>query len=134
MIVKNKKAVNEDIKRIYKRFPRLEERRSQLGGTLSGGEQQMLAIARALVANPKIILLDEPSLGLAPLIVKEVYEAIREIHREGATIFLVEQNSRLALTTASRGYVIKTGEIVIEDACENLLLDSNVQKAYLGGK
>jgi branched-chain amino acid transport system ATP-binding protein len=118
---KDKKNIQEDIKRIFKRFPRLEERSKQLGGTLSGGEQQMLAIARALIARPKIILFDEPSLGLAPLLVKEVFDAIREIRSEGTTILLVEQNSKLGLNTADRGYVLKNGEIAITDTCDNLL-------------
>lgn len=131
---KDKKEVQEDIKKIYKRFPRLEERKDQLGGTLSGGEQQMLAIARALIARPKIILFDEPSLGLAPILVKEVFEAIREIRDEGTTILLVEQNSKLGLNTADRGYVLKNGEIVMSDTSENLLNNEDVKKAYLGAK
>ncbi|NLZ52183.1 MAG: ABC transporter ATP-binding protein [Thermoanaerobacteraceae bacterium] len=131
---KDKNNVHQDIKKIYKLFPRLEERKNQLGGTLSGGEQQMLAIARAIIAKPKIILFDEPSLGLAPLIVKEVFAAIREIRDEGTTILLVEQNSRLGLNTADRGYVMKNGEIVLADTCENLLRNEEVQKAYLGAK
>lgn len=131
---KEKKEVQEDIKKIYKRFPRLEERKDQLGGTLSGGEQQMLAIARALIARPKIILFDEPSLGLAPILVKEVFEAIREIRDEGTTILLVEQNSKLGLNTADRGYVLKNGEIVMSDTSENLLNNEDVKKAYLGAK
>ena len=131
---KDKKNIQEDIKRIFKRFPRLEERSKQLGGTLSGGEQQMLAIARALIARPKIILFDEPSLGLAPLLVKEVFDAIREIRSEGTTILLVEQNSKLGLNTADRGYVLKNGEIAITDTCDNLLNNEEVRKAYLGAK
>lgn len=131
---KDKKSIQEDIKRIFKRFPRLEERSKQLGGTLSGGEQQMLAIARALIARPKIILFDEPSLGLAPLLVKEVFNAIREIRSEGTTILLVEQNSKLGLNTADRGYVLKNGEIAITDTCDNLLNNEEVRKAYLGAK
>jgi branched-chain amino acid transport system ATP-binding protein len=131
---KDKKNIQEDIKRIFRRFPRLEERSKQLGGTLSGGEQQMLAIARALIARPKIILFDEPSLGLAPLLVKEVFNAIREIRSEGTTILLVEQNSKLGLNTADRGYVLKNGEIAITDTCDNLLNNEDVRKAYLGAK
>lgn len=131
---KDTKHIHEDIERVFKRFPRLEERGKQLGGTLSGGEQQMLAIARALVARPRIILFDEPSLGLAPLVVKEVFSAIREIRDEGTTIFLVEQNSRLGLNTANRGYVLKNGEIAITDTCENLLQNEDVRKAYLGAQ
>ena len=131
---KDKKNIADDIQRVYKRFPRLKERTKQLGGTLSGGEQQMLAVARALVARPKIILFDEPSLGLAPILVKEVFDAIREIRDEGTTILLVEQNSKLALKTASRGYVLKNGEVSITDTCENLLNNEDVQRAYLGVK
>lgn len=128
------KSIPEDIKKIYQRFPRLEERRGQLAGTLSGGEQQMLAIGRALISKPKIILFDEPSLGLAPLIVKEVFRAINDIRKEGTTILLVEQNSKLALHTADRAYVIKNGEIALSGACTELMQNEEVQKAYLGGK
>ena len=131
---KDSKAVAEDIEKVFKRFPRLEERKSQLAGTLSGGEQQMLAIGRALVAKPKIILFDEPSLGLAPLIVKEVFEAIREIKQEGTTILLVEQNSKLALNTADRAYVLKNGEIALSGKCSDLLNNEEVKSAYLGAK
>lgn len=126
------KGIQEDLKKIYKRFPRLLERKSQMGGTLSGGEQQMLAIGRALIANPKMILLDEPSLGLAPLIVAEIFEAIREINREGTTVLFVEQNSKIALTTAQRGYVLQTGRMILTDTCESLLHNEEVRKAYLG--
>lgn len=127
------KQVREDLKKIYKRFPRLEERRTQTGGTLSGGEQQMLAIGQALIANPKMILLDEPSLGLAPLIVSEIFKAIREINRDGTTVLFVEQNSKIALSTASRGYVMQNGEIILHDTCQNLLNNEDVRRAYLGG-
>jgi branched-chain amino acid transport system ATP-binding protein len=129
---KDTKHIHEDIKKVYRRFPRLEERSKQLGGTLSGGEQQMLAIARSLVAKPKIILFDEPSLGLAPILVKEVFAAIREIRDEGTTILLVEQNSRLGLNTGDRGYVLRNGEIAISGTCESLLQNEDVQRAYLG--
>jgi branched-chain amino acid transport system ATP-binding protein len=129
---KNAKDIKEDIYAVYKRFPRLEERKNQLGGTLSGGEQQMLAIGRALVNRPKLLLLDEPSLGLAPLIVKEIFSAINQIRNEGTTILLIEQNSKIALNTADRGYVLQTGEIVIEDNCCNLLANEDIKKAYLG--
>jgi branched-chain amino acid transport system ATP-binding protein len=129
---KNQAEIREDIKRIFKRFPRLEERRDQLGGTLSGGEQQMLAIARSLVGRPKLLMLDEPSLGLAPLIVKEVFDEIRAIHKEGTTVLFVEQNSRIALNTAERAYVFQTGEIVMEGKCEDLIQDENIKSAYLG--
>lgn len=131
---KDAKAVAADIQSVYQRFPRLEERKSQLAGTLSGGEQQMLAIGRALVAKPKIILFDEPSLGLAPLIVKEVFEAINEIRKEGTTVLLVEQNSKLALHTADRAYVLKNGEIVLSGSCDELMNNEEVKKVYLGVK
>ena len=130
---KDTKNVREDLKDIYKRFPRLEERRTQLAGTLSGGEQQMLAIGRALINRPKLLLLDEPSLGLAPVIVKEVFRAIREINQEGVTILFVEQNSRIALNTADRGYVMQVGEVAMEGYCKDLLANEEVKKAYLGG-
>jgi branched-chain amino acid transport system ATP-binding protein len=126
------KHVKKDLENIYRRFPRLRERKSQMAGTLSGGEQQMLAIGRALINRPKMILMDEPSLGLAPLIVKEIFVAIKEINAEGTTILFVEQNSKIALATASRGYVLQTGEMVIHDSCKNLLQNEDVKKAYLG--
>ena len=131
-----KKEVSKaDIESVFERFPRLKERQSQIAGTLSGGEQQMLAIGRALIGRPKLILLDEPSLGLAPLIVKEIFAAIKEINKKsGTTILLVEQNSKIALATADRGYVMRTGEIVMSDTCENLLQNEEVKKAYLGAK
>ncbi len=131
---KSRNDIQADIKDIYEKFPRLGERKDQLGGTLSGGEQQMLAIARALVAKPKIILFDEPSLGLAPILVKEVFRFIREIRNTGTTILLVEQNSRLGLNTADRGYVIKNGVITLTDRCENLLNNEEIKQAYLAGK
>jgi branched-chain amino acid transport system ATP-binding protein len=131
---KNRSEIQADIKDIYDKFPRLGERKNQLGGTLSGGEQQMLAIARALVGKPKIILFDEPSLGLAPLLVKEVFRFIREIRDSGTTILLVEQNSKLGLNTAARGYVIKNGAITLTDRCENLLNNEEIKQAYLAGK
>ena len=130
---KDKKNIKGDIEEIYKLFPRLEERKSQAGGTLSGGEQQMLAIARSLVGKPKLVLLDEPSLGLAPIIIKEIFEAIKRIQNEGTTVMFVEQNSKIALATATRGYVMQTGEIIMHDTCENLRENEAVQKAYLGG-
>jgi branched-chain amino acid transport system ATP-binding protein len=114
-------------------FPVLRERRDQLGGTLSGGEQQMLAIARALMAHPKILLLDEPSLGLAPLLVKTIFQTLKKINESGVTILLVEQNARAALKLAHRGYVMEVGKIVLEDAAPSLLADPHVRKAYLGG-
>ncbi len=126
-------GVKADLDMVFRRFPRLLERRTQMGGTLSGGEQQMLAIGRALMQRPKLMLLDEPSLGLAPLIVKEIFVAINDINRDGTTVLFVEQNSKIALSTANRGYVMQTGEIVMSDTCENLLANEDVKKAYLGG-
>jgi len=126
-------GISSDLEDMYRRFPRLHERERQMGGTLSGGEQQMLAIARALMGRPKLILMDEPSLGLAPLIVREVFQIIREINKEGMPILLVEQNSRVALSIADRGYVLENGEIVLCDKCEDLLNNENVQRSYLGG-
>jgi branched-chain amino acid transport system ATP-binding protein len=125
---------SRDLEEIYERFPRLKERQNQMGGTLSGGEQQMLAIGRALMAKPKILMMDEPSLGLAPLIVEGVFEIIKKINREGIPILLVEQNSKIALEIASRGYVLETGKIVLEDDAKNLLHNEEVIKSYLGGK
>jgi len=121
------------LKWIFDLFPRLEERKEQLAGTLSGGEQQMLAIARGLMANPKILLLDEPSLGLAPILVKSIFETIKEINESGVTVLLVEQNARAALKLAHRGYVMEVGKIVLEDSAESLLENPEVRKAYLGG-
>ena len=118
---------------IFDLFPRLAEREGQLAGTLSGGEQQMLAIARALMADPKVLLLDEPSLGLAPLLVRSIFDSVRKINRQGVTVILVEQNARAALKLASRGYVIEVGRVVMEDASEVLLANPDVQAAYLGG-
>jgi len=128
-----KDNIKADMDRVYERFPRLLERRTQMGGTLSGGEQQMLAMGRALMQRPKLLLLDEPSLGLAPLIVKEIFKAVNEINQEGTTVLFVEQNSKIALGTAHRGYVMQTGEIVMSDSCANLLTNEDVKKAYLGG-
>ena len=130
---KDVSEIQKDIRMVYEIFPRLEERKDQMGGTLSGGEQQMLAIGRALVNKPEIILLDEPSLGLAPIIVEDIFKTIREVNRtNGTTILLVEQNSRIALNTASRGYVLQNGEITISASSEELRNDARVQKAYLG--
>ena len=130
---KDKAGVQKDLdEKIYKLFPRLLERKDQLAGTLSGGEQQMLAIGRAMIGRPEMILLDEPSLGLAPLIIKEIFEAIKEINEKGTTILFVEQNSKIALATAQRGYVFQNGEIAMEDTCKNLAENEDVKKAYLG--
>ncbi len=125
-------GVGKDLDQVFTLFPILKERRTQLGGTLSGGEQQMLAIGRAMMARPRLLLLDEPSLGLAPLFVLKVFEIIRELNRRGVTILLVEQNARMALKTANRGYVMETGRIVIEDAASKLLADPRVKEIYLG--
>ncbi len=127
------KNIKKDMKRIFEIFPILEERKRQPGGTLSGGEQQMLAIARALMSDPKILLLDEPSLGLAPMIVKNIFNIIKEINKEnGTTVLLVEQNAKMALLTSQRGYVLETGKITMEDKSENLLENEKVKEAYLG--
>jgi len=129
---KDKAGVQEDMDRVYSLFPVLKERRKQHGGTLSGGEQQMLAIARALMNQPKLLLLDEPSLGLAPIVVDSIFETIRQINAQGTTILLVEQNAQIALQLSSRGYVLETGEISLADTSENLLANEDVRKAYLG--
>lgn len=124
--------IKKDINRIMERFPRLAERRHQAAGTLSGGEQQMLAIARALMSRPKLLLMDEPSMGLAPILVKEVFDLIQELRREGTTILLVEQNARMALSIADRTYVLETGKIVHEGVASEMLEDQRVSQAYLG--
>jgi branched-chain amino acid transport system ATP-binding protein len=118
---------------VYERFPRLRERRNQIAGTLSGGEQQMLAIGRALMGKPKLMMLDEPSMGLAPILVDQIFEIIKELNKTGTTILLVEQNARMALAIADRGYVLETGRIVLSDTAEALLKDDSVKRAYLGG-
>ncbi len=128
----NKVAIEENRRRIYELFPRLAERRNQLGGTLSGGEQQMLTIGRALMANPRLLLLDEPSLGLAPMLVRTIFDTVREINAHGVTILLVEQNARAALKIAHRGYVLETGRVVLSGPAPELLRDERVRKAYLG--
>ena len=126
-------AVRADLERCYGLFPVLAERREQRAGTLSGGEQQMLAIGRALMARPQLLLLDEPSLGLAPLVVRRIFQIIREINAQGVTIFLVEQNAHMALTVAHRAYVLQTGRVIKSDRAAKLLEDPDVRKAYLGG-
>jgi branched-chain amino acid transport system ATP-binding protein len=126
-------SLKEDLERIFAVFPVLKERQSQLGGTLSGGEQQMLAISRALMARPRLLLLDEPSLGLAPMIVTKIFDIIREINQQGTTILLVEQNANMALHVAHRGYVLETGRIVLADNAKNLMNNERVKKSYLGG-
>ncbi len=129
----DKGGINSDLDRIYSLFPVLAERREQRSGTLSGGEQQMLAIGRAMMARPQLLLLDEPSLGLAPLIVRKIFQIIKEINTEGTTIFLVEQNAHMALATANRGYVLQTGQVIKTAAANELLADPEVKAAYLGG-
>jgi branched-chain amino acid transport system ATP-binding protein len=124
--------LGDDIERCFSLFPILKERRSQSGGTLSGGEQQMLAVARALMASPKLLLLDEPSLGLAPMVVLKIFEVIRELNKEGMSILLIEQNARLALKLAHRGYVMETGSIAVSDEAQKLLENPKVKAAYLG--
>jgi len=128
----DKEAIEENRRRVFQLFPRLEERKNQIAGTLSGGEQQMLAIGRALMARPKLLMLDEPSLGLAPMLVKAIFQTIREINEQGVTILLVEQNARAALRLADKGYVLETGNIVLEGTAEELMRDERVRKAYLG--
>ncbi len=130
---KDKKAMADDMENVFHRFPRLLERRKQLAGTLSGGEQQMLAIGRALMARPQLMLMDEPSMGLAPLLVKEIFEIIKDINEKGTTILLVEQNAHMALSIAHKAYVIETGEIVLEGEAQTLMHSEDVKKAYLGG-
>src|SRR5438876_3518280 len=124
---------DEDLDKVFAMFPILKERQNQIGGTLSGGEQQMLAISRALMARPKLLLFDEPSLGLAPMIVAKIFEIIGQINSQGTTILLVEQNANMALHVASRGYVLETGRIVLADSAQNLMNNEQVKKSYLGG-
>lgn len=129
---KDKEQMAKDLADVLQRFPRLAERSKQLAGTLSGGEQQMLAVGRALMSHPRIMLLDEPSMGLSPLLVKEIFTTIEEVNREGVTILLVEQNAKMALSIASRAYVLETGDVVMEGEGQAMLKDDNVRKAYLG--
>jgi len=130
---KDKAEIEQSMQRVFTSFPRLRERLAQLGGTLSGGEQQMLAVARGLMGHPRLLLLDEPSMGLAPILVEEIFEIIREINRQGTTILLVEQNANMALQVANRGYVLETGRIALEGGARDLLHNPQVIQAYLGG-
>ncbi|MEE1243357.1 ABC transporter ATP-binding protein [Frisingicoccus sp.] len=128
----DKNEIAESLAMVYKRFPRLEERKNQLAGTLSGGEQQMLAMGRALMSKPKIILMDEPSMGLSPIFVNEIFDIIREVSESGTTVLLVEQNAKKALSIADRAYVLETGNIVLEGDAKEMMNDESVKKAYLG--
>jgi branched-chain amino acid transport system ATP-binding protein len=125
--------IENDIQYFFKKFPRLGERQNQKAGLLSGGEQQMMVICRALMSKPKVLLLDEPSMGLAPVVVNEVFELIKEVRKMGTTVLLVEQNAKMALKVADKGYIIEVGRIVAEDTAKNLLTSDVVQKSYLGG-
>ena len=129
---KDKAGIEKDIQWVYSLFPRLQERSWQLGGTLSGGEQQMLAVGRALMSRPKLMMMDEPSLGLAPLVVRDIFEIIKEINRQGVTVLLIEQNANMALKTADYGYVLETGQITLTGTGQELLSNEAVKKAYLG--
>lgn len=130
---KDKEEIEETLLRVYKRFPRLEERKNQMAGTLSGGEQQMLAMGRALMSRPKLMMLDEPSMGLAPILVDQIFDIVKELNQSGVTILLVEQNAQMALSIANRGYVLETGRIVLSSDADELLHNDAVKKAYLGG-
>jgi len=130
---KDRPGISKDREEVFHLFPRLRERRRQSAGTLSGGEQQMLAIGRALMSRPRLLLLDEPSLGLAPLLVREIFRTVREINQRGVTVLLVEQNAHMALSIAGRGYVLETGQVRLEDRAERLLQNDEVRRAYLGG-
>ena len=125
--------IDADMERVFEQFPRLKERRKQVAGTLSGGEQQMLAMGRALMSNPKLLMLDEPSMGLAPILVEQIFDIIKNLHKAGTTILLVEQNAQMALSVAHRGYVLETGKVVTTGTGAQLLEDEAVKKAYLGG-
>lgn len=131
--LRNSNEVKDSLEEVYEMFPKLRERSNQLAGTLSGGEQQMLAVGRAMMAKPKLLLLDEPSLGLAPLIIKEIFEMIVKIRKLGVTVLLVEQNARMALKVSDRAYVLENGNIVASDTAANILNSKEIQKAYLGG-
>lgn len=130
---KDKKKIKEDIDEICTRFPRLGERKSQIAGTLSGGEQQMLAMGRALMSRPKLLMLDEPSMGLAPILVEQIFDIIKLLHKEGTTILLVEQNAQMALSVADRAYVLETGKITLSGTGEELIRSDEIRRAYLGG-
>lgn len=130
---KDKKGIEEDIQKIYKQFPILEQRKNQDASTLSGGEQQMLAMGRALMARPELLLLDEPSMGLAPILVKEIFSIVQEINRTGTTVLLVEQNAKMALSIADYAYVLETGKVVLSGTGKDLIESPDIQKAYLGG-
>lgn len=132
-LLSDRKEIQKNLERVFGIFPILKERQNQMGKTLSGGEQQMLAIARALMPRPRMILMDEVSLGLMPIYVEETFKVIEQLHREGVTILLVEQNARKALASADRGYVLETGEIILSDKAEKLAQNPMVKKAYLGG-
>ena len=129
---KNKSEVKSDMEMVFSKFPRLKERKKQIAGTLSGGEQQMLAIGRALMNRPEMLILDEPSMGLAPLVVKDIFDTIVEINKSGTTILLVEQNANMALSIANRAYVLETGKIVLSGKASDLLNDESIKSAYLG--
>ncbi|MGQ9645961.1 MAG: ABC transporter ATP-binding protein [Thermodesulfobacteriota bacterium] len=130
--VTDRQQISANMERVFALFPRLKERRHQIAGTLSGGEQQMLATGRGLMANPRVLLMDEPSMGLAPVLVENIFDTIRQLHATGTTILLVEQNARMALQVSSRGYVLQTGSIVLSDSADNLWKNEMVRKAYLG--
>ena len=132
-VLENKKPTREELKDIFTRFPRLQERRDQVAGTLSGGEQQMLAMGRALISHPKLLMLDEPSMGLAPILVGQIFAIIRELHQSGTTILLVEQNAEMALQVADRAYVLESGKIALSGTGHELAESDSIKKAYLGG-
>ena len=129
---KDKEEIKQSLEMVYERFPRLEERKNQIAGTLSGGEQQMLAMGRALMSHPKIILMDEPSMGLSPIFVNEIFDIIQKVSASGTTVLLVEQNAKKALSIANRAYVLETGKIILQGDADKLLNDESVKKAYLG--
>ena len=130
---KDKDEIRQTLDMVYEHFPRLEERKNQMAGTLSGGEQQMLAMGRAMMSEPKLLMLDEPSMGLAPILVEQIFDIIRELHKAGATILLVEQNAQMALQVANRAYVLETGKITLSGSGKELLESDSIKKAYLGG-